>query len=91
MLTCSLARLGNNCIAVVVLPVYNPWTGYATALLYDRKSLVQVFFHSMAAAIALGLQVKLYLGNMSAWRDWDHARDDGAGMRQILRQYLPGD
>jgi hypothetical protein len=47
-LTRSLAPLGENRIAVVVLPVCNLWTGYVTALLYDGKSLVQVFFYLMA-------------------------------------------
>jgi len=44
-----------------------------------------------AAAIALGLQEKLYLGNLNARRDWGHARDYVAGMWQILQQDVPGD
>jgi GDPmannose 4,6-dehydratase len=44
-----------------------------------------------AAAIALGLQEKLYLGNLNARRDWGHARDYVAGMWQILQQDAPGD
>jgi GDPmannose 4,6-dehydratase len=44
-----------------------------------------------AAAIALGLQEKLYLGNLNAMRDWGHARDYVAGMWQILQQDTPGD
>jgi GDPmannose 4,6-dehydratase len=39
-----------------------------------------------AAAIALGLQEKLYLGNLNARRDWGHARDYALGMWQILQQ-----
>jgi GDPmannose 4,6-dehydratase len=44
-----------------------------------------------AAAIALGLQNKLYLGNLNAKRDWGHARDYVAGMWQILQQDAAGD
>jgi GDPmannose 4,6-dehydratase len=44
-----------------------------------------------AAAIAHGLQEKLYLGNLNAQRDWGHARDYVAGMWQILQQDEPGD
>jgi GDPmannose 4,6-dehydratase len=44
-----------------------------------------------AAAIALGLQEKLYLGNLNARRDWGHARDYVAGMWQILQQDVPDD
>jgi GDPmannose 4,6-dehydratase len=44
-----------------------------------------------AAAIALGLQQKLYLGNLNAKRDWGHARDYVAGMWQILQQDAPDD
>jgi GDPmannose 4,6-dehydratase len=43
------------------------------------------------AAIALGLQDKLYLGNLNAKRDWGHARDYVAGMWAILQQDQPDD
>src|SRR6202000_1995502 len=43
------------------------------------------------AAIHLGLQDKLYLGNLEAQRDWGHARDYVAGMWSILQQPEPGD
>ena len=39
-----------------------------------------------AAAISLGLQDKLYLGNLDAQRDWGHARDYVEGMWRILQQ-----
>jgi GDPmannose 4,6-dehydratase len=39
-----------------------------------------------AAAISLGLQDKLYLGNLDARRDWGHARDYVEGMWRILQQ-----
>ena len=43
------------------------------------------------AAISLGLQDKLYLGNLNAKRDWGHARDYVKGMWAILQQDKPGD
>jgi GDPmannose 4,6-dehydratase len=39
-----------------------------------------------AAAIALGLQKKLYLGNLDARRDWGHAKDYVKAMWLILQQ-----
>jgi len=38
------------------------------------------------AAIELGLQHKLYLGNLDAERDWGHARDYVEGMWMIMQQ-----
>jgi GDPmannose 4,6-dehydratase len=43
------------------------------------------------AAIELGLQQKLYLGNLDASRDWGHARDYVEGMWRILQQDEAGD
>jgi GDPmannose 4,6-dehydratase len=43
------------------------------------------------AAIELGLQEKLYLGNLDAARDWGHARDYVLGMWMILQQDRPDD
>jgi GDPmannose 4,6-dehydratase len=43
------------------------------------------------AAIALGLQDKLYLGNLDAERDWGHARDYVEGMWRMLQQDIPQD
>lgn len=37
------------------------------------------------AAISLGLQEKLWLGNLNAQRDWGHARDYVEGMWRILQ------
>ncbi len=39
-----------------------------------------------AAAIKLGLQEKLYLGNLDAERDWGHAKDYVRGMWLMLQQ-----
>ena len=43
------------------------------------------------AAIHLGLQDRLYLGNLDAKRDWGHARDYVEGMWRILQQAEPDD
>ena len=43
------------------------------------------------AAIELGLQDCLYLGNLNAVRDWGHARDFVRGMLLILQQDEPDD
>jgi len=44
-----------------------------------------------AAKIALGLQGCLYLGNLSAQRDWGHAKDYIEAMWLILQQEKPED
>jgi GDPmannose 4,6-dehydratase len=43
------------------------------------------------AKIALGLQEKLYLGNLDAQRDWGHAKDYIEAMWLILQQDVPED
>jgi len=43
------------------------------------------------AAIELGLQETLYLGNLDAKRDWGHARDFVEGMWRIVQQEIPDD
>ena len=43
------------------------------------------------AKISLGLQDKLYLGNLDAQRDWGHAKDYVEGMWRILQQDEPED
>jgi GDPmannose 4,6-dehydratase len=43
------------------------------------------------AAIALGLQDRLHLGNLDARRDWGHARDFVEGMWRILQHDRPDD
>lgn len=44
-----------------------------------------------AAAIALGRQDKLFLGNLDAKRDWGHAREYVRGMWLMLQQDAPDD
>ena len=43
------------------------------------------------AAIRLGRQKRLYIGNLDARRDWGHARDYVEGMWRILQQPAPED
>ena len=43
------------------------------------------------ARIALGLQEKIYLGNMDARRDWGHAKDYVEAMWRMLQQDAPRD
>jgi GDPmannose 4,6-dehydratase len=43
------------------------------------------------AKIAMGLQDKLYLGNLDAQRDWGHAKDYVEAMYLILQQEQPED
>ena len=43
------------------------------------------------AAIHLGLQDKLYIGNLDAQRDWGHAREFVYGMWLMLQQEQPDD
>ncbi|MCA1493647.1 GDP-mannose 4,6-dehydratase [Ensifer sp. NBAIM29] len=44
-----------------------------------------------AAAISLGKQEVLYLGNLDAQRDWGHAREYVRGMWMMCQQDRPGD
>ena len=44
-----------------------------------------------AAAIKLGRQQRLYIGNLDAKRDWGHARDYVDGMWRVLQQPAPDD
>ena len=44
-----------------------------------------------AARIALGLQKKIYVGNLNARRDWGHARDYVEAMWLMLQQNKPDD
>ncbi len=43
------------------------------------------------AAISLGLQERLYLGNLDAKRDWGHAKDYVEGMWRIVQHDTPDD
>lgn len=44
-----------------------------------------------AARIKLGLQQKLYMGNIDAQRDWGHAKDYVEGMWRMMQHHTPED
>jgi GDPmannose 4,6-dehydratase len=44
-----------------------------------------------AAKISLGMQEKLFMGNIDSERDWGHARDYVEGMWRMLQQSEPDD
>lgn len=44
-----------------------------------------------AVRIKLGIEEKLYLGNLSSLRDWGHAKDYVEGMWRVLQQDKPDD
>ena len=44
-----------------------------------------------AAKISLGMQDKLFLGNLDAQRDWGHARDYVKGMWMMMQHHTPDD
>lgn len=44
-----------------------------------------------AAKISLGMQEKLFMGNLDSERDWGHARDYVEGMWRMLQQETPDD
>jgi GDPmannose 4,6-dehydratase len=44
-----------------------------------------------AAAIRLGMQKRLYMGNIDSLRDWGHARDYVEGMWRIVQHDTPDD
>jgi GDPmannose 4,6-dehydratase len=44
-----------------------------------------------AAKISLGMQEKIYLGNLDAQRDWGHAKDYVEGMWLMMQQETPDD
>jgi GDPmannose 4,6-dehydratase len=77
-------------------PFY-PRSPYGVAKLYNHESPIrgETFvtrkITRAAARIKLGLQKKLFLGNLDAERDWGHARDYVEGMWRMLQQDTPDD
>ena len=55
------------------------------------KTFVSRKITRAVAKISLGLQDKLYLGNLNAKRDWGHSKDAVRAMWLILQQPEPGD
>ncbi|KAI9617086.1 hypothetical protein H4Q26_010724 [Puccinia striiformis f. sp. tritici PST-130] len=74
-------------------PFY-PRSPYGVAKLYapkKRKNFVTRKISRAVAEISLGQQECLYLGNLSAKRDWGHAKDYVEGMWKMLQQDQPDD
>jgi GDPmannose 4,6-dehydratase len=55
-----------------------------------RRFVTRKITHA-AASIKLGLQQKLYLGNLNAKRDWGYAREYVEGMWRMLQKEQPDD
>ncbi len=58
---------------------------------YRGETFVTRKITRAAARISLGLQEKIYLGNLDAKRDWGHAKDYIEGMYLMLQQDKPED
>jgi len=91
----AVAKLYGYWITVNYREAYNMYA--CNGILFNHESPVrgETFvtrkITRAAAKIALGLQDKLYLGNLSAQRDWGHAKDYVEAMWLILQQEKPED
>jgi GDPmannose 4,6-dehydratase len=63
----------------------------SNGILFNHESPIRGEITMAVARIALGMQEKLYLGNLSARRDWGHAKDYVRAMYLILQQDKPDD
>ncbi len=86
----AVAKLYGYWITVNYREAYNMYA--CNGILFNHESPVrgETFvtrkITRAAAKIALGLKDKLYLGNLSAQRDWGHAKDYVEAMWLILQQ-----
>jgi len=91
----AVAKLYGYWITVNYREAYNMYA--CNGILFNHESPIrgETFVTrkiTMAAArISLGMQNKLYLGNLSAKRDWGHAKDFVRAMYLILQQEKPED
>ena len=89
------AKLYSHWITINYREAYGMYT--CSGILFNHESPVrgETFVTrkiTMAASrIKLGLQEKLYVGNLDAKRDWGHAKDYVRGMWLMLQQDNPGD
>jgi GDPmannose 4,6-dehydratase len=63
----------------------------SNGILFNHESPIRGKITRAVAAIELGLQATLFLGNLNAKRDWGHARDYVDGMWRIVQQDEPDD
>jgi GDPmannose 4,6-dehydratase len=91
----AVAKLYGYWITVNYREAYNIFA--SNGILFNHESPIrgETFVTrkiTMAVSkIALGLQDKLYLGNLSAKRDWGHAKDYVKAMHLILQHDKPDD
>ena len=91
----GVAKLYAHWITVNYREAYGLYA--ATGILFNHESptrgetFVTRKITRALARIRLGLQQCLYLGNLSARRDWGHARDYVEAMWRILQQKRPDD
>jgi len=91
----AVAKLYGYWIVVNYREAYNMYA--CNGILFNHESplrgetFVTRKITMAAAAIAHGLQDKLYLGNLNAQRDWGHAKDYVEAMWLILQQDKPDD
>lgn len=91
----AAAKLYAYWICVNYREAYNMFT--ANGILFNHESplrgetFVTRKITRAAARIVLGVQEKLYLGNLNSERDWGHAKDYVEAMYLILQQDTPDD
>lgn len=91
----AVAKLYGYWICVNYRESFNIWA--ANGILFNHESprrgetFVTRKITMAATRIALGMQDKLYLGNLNAKRDWGHAKDYVEGMWRIMQQEKPSD
>jgi len=91
----AVAKLYGYWITVNYREAYNMYA--CNGILFNHESpmrgetFVTRKITRAVAKIALGLQKKLYMGNIDAKRDWGHAKDYVEAMWLILQQQTPED
>jgi len=91
----AVAKLYGYWIVVNYREAYNMYT--CNGILFNHESPIrgETFvtrkITRAAAKIALGLQSCMYMGNLSAQRDWGHAKDYVEAMWLMLQQDKPED
>lgn len=91
----AVAKLYGYWITVNYREAYNMYA--CNGILFNHESprrgetFVTRKITRAAAKIALGLQDKMYIGNMDAKRDWGHAKDYVEAMWLMLQQNKPED
>ncbi len=91
----AVAKLYSHWITINYREAYNMFA--VSGILFNHESprrgetFVTRKITRAASRIKLGLQDKLYLGNLNAKRDWGHAKDYVKAMHLMLQQNTPQD